>query len=174
MHIVPVMRDTVAAGCLLFALASCGGNTVDEEVFFDSPASWETLHGTYANKPISVRIHRGLADHVGHPGLRYQAAIGLTFREPGKRGYPGAADEVMIARVRRVITREVVATKIGVLAVLTTTDGRCDYIVYTGDKGAVTRAFERIRDAADDYAMDLSVKRDDKWVTYTWFSSLKE
>jgi hypothetical protein len=52
-----------------------------------------------------------------------------------------------------------------------TSDNTCDFIFYTNKSGAAKKVFSDIGGLVDNYKIAFTVKRDDDWMNYKWFSS---
>ncbi len=131
---------------------------------------WENLSGEYINKPVEIKVNDGVQSLVGHSSLNYQVAVSIPLRNPLNNGLPAESESKDLEKVEQALSEKLISTKLAVFAAVIKTDGRCDFIFYTGNQKAVKKQLDEIGKSIDAYTPDISIKRDDKWVTYTWFS----
>lgn len=161
---------TILISLLIFLLAGCNNSEPQKPLPFKA-LRFERRSGEYAKNPIHIRINKDLQDYVGNRFLSYQAAISIKIQHPLENGLPDEREEELLERIEALLIEKLVNTELAVYALEAKTDKRCDFIFYTGNEVAVTQAFSEIKSAIPDYEIECSIKRDKKWITYTWFSS---
>ena len=133
---------------------------------------WEVRAGNYADKPIFIRINRGLDSIAKHAPLSYQAAASVSLKYPLESGLSDENELIALKRIEKMLTYRLVATGLAVHGLEVQSDGRYDFIYYTENKDAVEKVFGHIKVLVTDYNIDFSIKRDKRWITYKWFSTL--
>ena len=134
---------------------------------------WEVRGGRYADKPVLVRINRGLDSIAEHAPLTWQAAASIPLKHPLPSGLPDASEVTAIKKIEKFLTYRLATSGIALFGLKVETDNRCDFIFYTDNRDAVEKTFKHIGAMVNNYPIDFSIKRDKKWVTYRWFSSIE-
>lgn len=157
---------------LAFSVLGCSSKP-DKSSIPDYSAKWEKLLGEYIKKPVDIKINRGLAPIVGNPAFKYQVAVSVPVKSPMENGLPSEMEEPELEKLEKELKKALVEEKTTVLAAVIKTDRKCDFIFYSGDKKSAQTKLEKLGETVNGYTLEKSVKRDDKWVTYTWFSQWK-
>ncbi|MFP4164243.1 MAG: DUF695 domain-containing protein [Chitinispirillaceae bacterium] len=134
---------------------------------------WEDLFGKYIQNPVDIRINKGLKPVVGHPAFDYQVAISVPVQNPQKDGLPNRTEEKQLKKLENILVQKLVEKKETVFAAVIKTDKRCDFIFYSGDKKSAKKKLESLGETINDYPLNTSLKKDNKWVTYAWFAQWK-
>lgn len=131
---------------------------------------WEVISGKYGNKPMSIRVNRGLSDVIGHKDLQHQIGITVPILNPMKNGLPDEEEEKKLKEIEKVLASELTESGLAVFASVITTHGEREYIFYTGNPKAAKASFKRLEEAISTHTIQLNIQRDKKWIVYKWFS----
>ena len=134
---------------------------------------WEVRGGSYADRPVLVRINRGLDSIANHAPLTWQAAASVRLKHPLPSGLPDKLEVSALEKIEKFLTYRLATSGIALFSLKVETDSRCDYIFYTENKKAVEKTFDHIGEMISDYRIDFTLKRDKKWITYRWFSAIE-
>ncbi|MFP4013125.1 MAG: DUF695 domain-containing protein [Chitinispirillaceae bacterium] len=165
------MKRTILVASI-FLVFGCSSKP-DKSSIPDYSTKWEKLLGEYIKKPVDIEINRGLEPVVGNPAFNYQVAISVPVESPMENGLPGEMEEPQLEKLQRKLEKELVEEKTTVFAAVIKTDRKCDFIFYSGDRKAAQAKLDQLGETVNGYTLDKTIKRDDKWVTYTWFSQWK-
>ena len=156
----------------LFCLINgCNKNNNDIHPLPTFTDRWEVRGGKYADRPIFLKINRGLDSIAEHAPLAWQAAASVVLKYPQKSGLADNEEEEALEKIEKMLTYRLSTAGIAVYALKVESDNRCDFIFYTDNKNAVEKVFKSVKKLITDYQIDFSLKRDDKWISYKWFSS---
>ena len=166
-----MMKLTASFLVLLYCFCTTSGPDIRPLPEFSE--QWEVRGGRYADKPVLVRINRGLDSIANHNPLTWQAAASVQLRHPLPSGLPDSMEVKTLEKIEKFLTYRLATSGIALFGLKVETDNRVDYIFYTDNKIAVEKTFDHIGGMINDYRIDFTVKRDKKWLTYRWFSSIE-
>jgi hypothetical protein len=165
------MKPTIAALLLLYI--ACSTSTPEIIPLPEFSERWEVRGGRYADRPVLVRLNRGLDSIANHAPLTWQAAASIPLHHPLPSGLPDSLEVNALTKIEKFLTYRLATSGIAVLGLKVETDNRCDFIFYTENRNAVATVFDHIGTMIDDYRIDFSIKRDKKWMSYWWFSTIE-
>jgi len=159
--------------CLMIAfvvfLSACSGNSGNKISLPFTEAKWEQRTGIYEKKPILLKIDRALEKYTG--SLHYQATMSVGINNPLPNGLPDEVETASLIKLETVLTEKLDKAGLAVLALEVTTDKTCDFIFYTNKNRAVNNIFSETCSFFNDKKISITMKRDDEWWNYKWFSS---
>ncbi len=150
-------------------LLGCSVNSGNNISLPFTEAKWEQRTGIYEKKPIFFKIDRALEKYTG--SLHFQAAMSVGINNPLPNGLPDEAETASLVKLETILIEKLDKAGLAVLALEVTTDSTCDFIFYTNKKRAVKRIFSETSAVFNDKKISITVKRDDEWWNYKWFSS---
>jgi hypothetical protein len=153
---------------LVIFLMGCGGKFKKITLPF-TDSKWELKGGIYEKKPILIRINRALEGYCG--SLSYQAAACVSFKSPDANGMPDSIESAALKKIENSLVEKLDVAGLAVFALEVTTDTTCNFIFYTDKKKAVKTVLSDIARMFGAYHIDLTVKSDELWMNYKWFSS---
>lgn len=133
-------------------------------------AKWESRMGKYADRLMKIRINTTLENIAGNSCYNYQIAAGVEIKKPRKNGMPREQELEKLKKVQDVLVQKLSSSKTAVYAACIYSDNRCDYIFYGKGKKNIDRIVKALGDTIENYPVDITIKPDKKWVTYTWFA----
>jgi hypothetical protein len=154
---------------LIAFFTGCVGNSGNKISLPFTAAKWDLRTGNYEKKPILIRINRALENHIGC--LNYEAAACVSIKKPLENGLPDENETASLKKMENLLLEKLDKVGLAVFALEVTTDKTCDFIFYTDKKNEVKKVFSDIGKIVDDYQIAFTVKRDDAWMNYKWFSS---
>lgn len=154
----------------LMVIAGCGGGNDTCESPPPDQAVWESRMGKYAGKLMKLRVNKALADLAGQSCFTWQIAAGVQVKKPEKNGMPSEKEQEYLLRVEERLIRHFTQDGLAVYAVDIRSDKRCDYIFYGNGKKKIEQAVESLGDTIEGYSVEITVKPDKHWITYTWFA----
>lgn len=156
--------------CFMIAIAAflsaCSGNKCSLPF---TETKWEQRTGIYEKKPILLKLDRALEKYSG--SLHYQATMSVGIDKPLPNGLPDEAETASLIKLEKVLTEKLDKAGLAVLALEVTTNKTCDFIFYTNKNKAVNKIFSEISSLFNDKKISITMKRDDEWWNYKWFSS---
>jgi hypothetical protein len=167
----PRGRTVAALALLMLLLTGCGQKENPGPITFTPENRWTSKCTRCGGNPMNVKINRGLDSLSKVRTFRYQAAISVILKHPLENGLPGEDEKVELESIEKVIVSQLAATGRAVYGLEVQGNRRADYIFYTDEKRAVRAAFANIKDAIPSHQVEFSLKPDQKWYSYRWYSS---
>jgi len=162
------MKHSISIILIAF-LTGCVGNFKNQIPLPFTAAKWELRSGNYDKKPIEIQINRALEKYIG--SLNYQAAASVSIKKPLANGLPDENESASLKKIETMLTEKLDKTGLAVFALEITSDKTCDMIFYTDKKKAVENVFSNVGKMVADNQIAFTVKRDNAWMNYKWFSS---
>lgn len=133
------------------------------------PQQWNNRAGKYAELPAFINVNKGLKKLNLEELLPFQGAISVKFNYPQENGLPSDREMAKLNKIRDQINNNIVVPQIAIHALEITTDKRCDFILYGYDKKLLNNSLKKIKENITVFETEISVKKDNKWITYNWF-----
>lgn len=136
----------------------------------DGSGPWVLAQGTYQEKPIFVRINKGLETIAGHPDFPDQVRIAVPLRAPTDQGLPDEAESAELNAVEDALCEALLAANESLLALVLTAGGVREFVFYSADKDAAKRKTEALGRTIAAYRLRFSLRRDPDWRIFKQFT----
>jgi hypothetical protein len=150
-------------------LIGCSVNSGNKISLPFAEAKWEQRTGMYEKKPILLKLNRALEKYVG--SLPFQATMSVCINKPLPNGLPDESEKASLVRLETMLAEKLDKAGLAVYALEVITDKTCDFIFYTNKKRAIKEIFSETSAAFNDKKISMTVKKDNDWWNYKWFSS---
>ena len=129
-----------------------------------SSDTWEVVTGKYQGKPIIVRFDRALERSVGDPGHPYQVGIAVPLLHPGPQGFPKDEELPALREIEESIVTLFQPAEDHLLAMVISTNGMREFVIYSSDKAR--ERFDALRQRSAGHVPQFMVHEDKAWTVY--------
>jgi hypothetical protein len=124
--------------------------------------AWRLAEGEHEGRPMILRFNDGAGSARTRFGLRLGVAVPLVNADTN--GFPGDRDSEDLNAIEDALFASLKADGVG--AVVVSTGGMREFVLYVRDKNVANRAVAAAREAAGAHKIQHYVKSDPSWVAY--------
>jgi len=132
---------------------------------------WTVARGVYEGKPMLVRTNEALRALVGDKQHKYQVGIAVPFKHSRADGFPPDEEIAGLNEIEDRIVDLFKATDGHLFAIVITTGGMREFVVYTSDPGRARTQFQTLKSKTRSHEVQFMVQEDPEWRVYTSLSS---
>jgi hypothetical protein len=117
-----------------------------------------------------IRANEGLRGCTGHPEYPYRVGIAVPFVAPDDEGLPSSDEIPQLDSVEDTIFGVLSTENESLLAVVITTCGMREFVLYTGAPEQVKVKFEKLKGMIETHRLQMIIEVDKSWNVYKEFS----
>lgn len=131
------------------------------------PDTWNLLHTDHLGQPMLVRLNTGAARLAGRGSHDIRVGVAVPFNDPRPDGMPELFEGDALADFEDQLVD--LAGSRGTLVAVITTDGRREFVLYTGNEWWIEQFQRDLASAIPSHQVQVSAKPDPEWYVYYSF-----
>jgi len=138
------------------------------EISGDGP--WAVLEGQHNGRIMIIRANEGLKGCIGHPEYPYRVGVAVPFVAPDGDGLPSSDEIPQLDSIEDTIFEVLSTDNESLVAVVITTGGMREFVLYTGAPEQVKLKFEKLKGMIETHRLQMIIEVDKSWKVYKEFS----
>jgi len=139
-----------------------------EEINGDGP--WTLLKGKHNGRVMLILSNDVLRKCIAHPEYPYRVGIAVPFVTPDDNGLPSDGELQQLEAIEDTLSEVLSADNESLLAIVITTCGMREFVLYTGAPEQVKVKFEKLKGMIETHRLQMIVEGDKSWKVYKEFS----
>lgn len=136
----------------------------------DLTDSWDLCQGMDTDRPIIVRINRGVQPAVRHPDFRHQVGVATPLKEPDSNGFPSPSEQGQLNQLEDQLTDLLGGHPDTIHVATISTAGMREFVFYTATPEETGAKLKALVDGWEDREIQGIVQHDPKWQVYRGFA----
>lgn len=122
---------------------------------------------TRDGKEYMVRGNKWLWNIAPDSSYPYQVGIATTIKTTNHNGFPSSEENQRLTQVEDLIIDQFTSGDFAIFVGAVTGGGIKEFVLYAKNPDEARSNFDKLQQAVSDYQLQLNIKEDSEWVTFT-------